>query len=77
MSNTKKETQTATAAPSPSISELELAIRLGLGVRTMLNYRKAEKLPPHFLAPTGRAQPQIRYLLKDVEAYEASLKSKQ
>jgi hypothetical protein len=75
MSKTKKETQTASA--DPSISELELAVRMGYAMRSMLIFRKAGKLPPHFFAHTGRAQKQVRYFLVDVEKYEQSLKSKQ
>lgn len=66
----------ATTHVDLSISELELAIRLGYAMRTMLDFRKAGKLPPHFLSPTGRAPRQVRYLISDVEQYEQSLKSK-
>lgn len=62
------------AAPQPeSISELELAIHLNLGVKTMLNYRKAGKLPPHFMADVGKSRKQVRYLLADVQTFEAAL----
>jgi hypothetical protein len=71
--------QSATpAAKQPaSISEQEFAVRLNLSTRSMLNRRKAGKLPPHYLAQNGYSQPQIRYHLKDVEEYERSLIPKQ
>jgi len=54
-----------------SISEAEYSVLLGWGARHMLNLRKAGKLPAHFLAPQpGRAKPQIRYRLIDIEAFE-------
>lgn len=75
MSKTKSAVQ-ATTPIEPFISEMELGVRLGYATRTMLDLRKNGKLPPHFLATSGRAPKQVRYLLKDVEAYERALKSK-
>jgi hypothetical protein len=68
--------QPASKQPA-SISEQEFAVRLNLSTRSMLNRRKAGKLPPHYLAQNGYSQPQIRYHLKDVEEYERSLIPKQ
>ena len=65
------ESQTQSPLSQNSISEAEYSIRLGWGTRHMLNLRKAGKLPAHFLAPQpGRAKPQIRYRLIDIEAFE-------
>jgi hypothetical protein len=57
--------------PPESISEIECAVRLNLCLRSMLNQRKAGKLPPHFLSRAPRGyKPQVRYLLSDVENFE-------
>ncbi len=66
-----------TAEPiSESISELEYAIRIGIGIRSMLIYRKAGKLPPHFyIALKKGSRPQVRYLLTDIEAHELKQKT--
>lgn len=69
--------KTEPAVQPESISELEFAARLNLGMRCMLNYRKAGKLPQHFFAKIKGPHPQIRYLLKDAEEFEAALKSAQ
>lgn len=61
-----------TPAPISSISEIELGVRWTKNPRTLLDLRKAGKLPPHF--KIGKT---VRYLLVDVEEFERSLKSKQ
>lgn len=70
--------QTEPAVQPASISEIEFAVRLNYGIRTMLNYRKAGKLPQHFLVKTCGPHPQVRYLLTVVDEFEKTLtKSKQ
>jgi hypothetical protein len=51
-----------------SFSETELCAHWKKCPRTLLNWRKAGLTPPHFM----RGQ-QVRYLLSDIEAYEAKV----
>ena len=55
-----------------TITEIEVCVRLGIATRTILNRRKAGKMPPHFTVK-GKT---IYYWLTDIEALEASLKDK-
>ena len=48
-----------------SFSETALCARWKKCPKALYNYRKAGKMPPHFMR--GK---QIRYLLSDIEAYE-------
>ena len=65
---------TATIDPESSISEAELGLRWDKCPRTLLIWRQAGRLPPHFLAnPPQRTKPQIRYRLADVIAAEKNL----
>jgi hypothetical protein len=54
-----------TAPQAISISEIALAARLKKSPRTLLNWRKNGKTPPHFVR--GR---QVRYLIADIERFE-------
>ena len=51
--------------PQVSVSDLELCVRLDKCPRTLLNWRKNGKMPPHFLK--GK---QVRYLVSDIEEFE-------
>jgi hypothetical protein len=59
------KTATDTATQANSISELELCVRWSKCPRSLLNFRKAGKVPAFFILKR-----QIRYLLSDVIAFE-------
>jgi hypothetical protein len=56
--------QTALTTPK-SLSETNLCSRWDKCPRSLLNWRKAGKMPAHYMQ--GR---QVRYLLADIEAFE-------
>jgi hypothetical protein len=54
-----------------SISEIEYSLRLGISPRTLFNYRKAGKTPPHFEVFRKGTRPEIRYLISAIKDFEA------
>jgi hypothetical protein len=60
-----------TPAPTTSLSDNDLAIRWEINIRSLLDLRKAGKLPAHFKIGSS-----VRYLLAEVEKFE-SVNSKQ
>lgn len=64
----------ATPVEPASISELELATRFNCSQRTLLNRRKSGRAPRFFYAKgkPGRYPWSVRYLLSDVEFFEAN-----
>jgi len=59
-----------TTQDQASITETQLCGRINKCPRTLLNWRKAGKTPPHFII-----QKQVRYLLSDVLTFEEKLRA--
>jgi len=60
-----KQKSVVSQHPQDSISETELCVCFGKCPRTLMYWRKAGRMPQHFLC--GK---QVRYLLSEIAAFE-------